>query len=105
MHWDTEVLKVQLLQKNTMRASCSQRQLALWFQIDVENSWSVSECCFGSKDTHKKKRICNKICISGLNTCIAGIVFQEADKDKGDFAIFIIYVNYNMLLIRFILHI
>lgn len=32
----------------------------------------------------------------------AVIVFQEADKDKGDFAIVIIYVNYNMLLTRFI---
>lgn len=60
---------------------------------------------FWVKRHKKKKRICNKICIRGLNTCIAGIVFQEADKDKGDFAIFIIYVNYNMLLIRFILHV
>lgn len=47
-------------------------------------------------------RICNKICITGLNTHRDGIMFQEADKDKGDFTIVIIYVNYNMLLIRFI---
>lgn len=44
----------------------------------------------------------NKIGVKGLNTPIAGIVFQEDDKDKGDFAMVIIYVNYNMLLVRFI---
>lgn len=41
------------------------------------------------------------MCIIGLNTHIAGIVFQEADENKGDFAIVMIYVNYNMLLIMF----
>lgn len=48
------------------------------------------------------ERICNKMCITGLNTHTTGIVFQEADKDRGDFAIVIIYVNYNVLLVRFI---
>lgn len=41
-------------------------------------------------------RICSTICVTGLKTRVAGIVFQEADKDKGDFAIVIIYVNYNV---------
>lgn len=61
----------------------------------------IMECFRMSLWVKWGERICNKICIIGLNTHIAGIVFQEADENKGDFAIVVIYVNYNMLLIMF----
>lgn len=45
------------------------------------------ECCRMSFWVKWDERICNKICITGLNTHIAGIVVQEDDEDKGDFAL------------------